>query len=274
MSLHSQNTISDAPPLSLDTSTSLSLVTSFWAVQLDNNTNLHRQEIEAAMLNNLNNPHFDQILVFLDHATEQSNCTHFRYRMAQLQERFDEKMQTSIVSEAYQSQKKKPVLDCVEISEQPNYYQMFLLATGSNVKGDVVIVENADQAFDDSVQWAKHIKNTTVLALSTWGFQPDIVPSPIKDHFNFVHGENSKEYHAEILPRCNDFWVYSWDGYVFHKQLIAGRLKAENFQRPTVKMMNDSTHETAFFKMNEDGGENAALWALLEGIPEVLVSNG
>eukprot|EP00797_Seminavis_robusta_P005832 Sro138_g064780.2 (263) ;mRNA; r:63840-64628 len=194
--------------------------------------------------------------------------------MRQLQRKFKKKMGSNLVDDAYQSTK-RPVLDCMDIPEQPTYYQMFHIATGSNVKGDVVIVENADQAFDDSVRWAKHIKNTTVLALSTWGFHPDTVPSPTKEHFFFIHGNNPQEYEKKMPARC---WegkrMHSWDGFVFHKQLFAGQLKAENFQRPTVKMMNESTHENAFFKMNESGGENAAMWALLEGIPESMDVNG
>ncbi|CAB9518700.1 expressed unknown protein [Seminavis robusta] len=169
---------------------------------------------------------------------------------------------------------KRPALDCLDVSgKQPNYFDMFTHATNPDlVTSDIVVLSNADQAFDSSLQWAKYIKNTTVLALSTWGFKAERVPSPTKDYFRFIHGSNSTEFQTEIEAKCRENYYSSWDAHVFHRTLVAGRLKPENFQRPTVNKLSNSNHsnsnhETAFFKMNENAAENSALWAIMKELP-------
>ncbi len=46
------------------------------------------------------------------------------------------------------------------------------------------------------------------------------------------------------------------DTWIFHKKSLQGQLQEEHFQRPNIK------DEMAFFYMNENGAENAALWAM------------
>jgi hypothetical protein len=46
--------------------TKVSYITSFWAKPPNEQVNPHRREVEAALLTNIHNPHFDQIVVFLD----------------------------------------------------------------------------------------------------------------------------------------------------------------------------------------------------------------
>ncbi|CAB9502503.1 expressed unknown protein [Seminavis robusta] len=255
---------------------SLSLVTSYWAQppEEQSKNTLHRLEIEVTILNNLNNPYFDQVVVILDGATTSCNCLHFKERMAEHAAKYNQFMGIDVNSTDYKSQK-RAVLDCVDVwVGQPNYFDMFMYATNPGlITSEIVIVANADQAFDESVQWAKHIKNTTVLALPTWGLNMDRVPSPTKDHFIFIHGTSSTEYKTEIPPRCKE-GEKSWDAYVFHRKLVAGRLHPESFKRPTVHWATSRRRDSAFFKMNEMGGENAGLWALMEGLPEAMDVNG
>ncbi|CAB9502507.1 expressed unknown protein [Seminavis robusta] len=255
---------------------SLSLVTSYWAQppEEQSHNTLHRLEIEVTILNNLNNPYFEQVVVILDGATTSCNCLHFKERMAEHAAKYNQFMGIDVNSTDYKSQK-RAVLDCVDVwVGQPNYFDMFMYATNPGlITSEIVILANADQAFDESVQWAKHIKFTTVLALPTWGLYMDRVPSPTKDHFIFIHGTNSTEYKTEIPSRCRE-WEKSWDAYVFHRKLVAGRLHPESFKRPTVHWATSRRRDSAFFKMNEIGGENAGLWALMEGLPEATDVNG
>jgi len=65
---------------------SISLVVSFWAENEDRqqNPHAHCQEVEAAMLTNLQNPHLDQLVVVLDSVSEgTTNCQTFIDHMAQ-----------------------------------------------------------------------------------------------------------------------------------------------------------------------------------------------
>ncbi|CAB9527077.1 expressed unknown protein [Seminavis robusta] len=263
------------------TSKTVSLVTSFWAQAPEEPISLHRREIEASILNNLHNPHFDQVVIILDGSTSDANCRHFKQRMTQVEAEFNEYAEyignNATDTEDY-TNRKRPVLDCRNRKGgQPSYYEMLMYATNPDlVTSDIVVMSNADQAFDRSVQWAKEIKDNTVLAIPTWGFRPDRVPFPTREYFSFVHGEDSKEYQTEVYSRCN-LYESSWDAYVFHRHLVAGTLKVGNFQRPTSKGMTNTSNEVkevAFFKMNEVGAENAALWALMEQLPDAVDVNG
>ncbi|CAB9510106.1 expressed unknown protein [Seminavis robusta] len=206
----------------------ISLVTSFFADALvQEDPHPHLAEIQASILNNLHNPYFDQLVVILDGSSSQSNCTTFYDRIGVLQRQYAKYWKLmdrhpKIV---------KPSLTCVDRPEsQPNYYEMFTYATDPNiVTGDIIVLSNADQAFDDTV------------------------------------GEVSR---TGIAGRCGAT-TPSWDGYVFHRLLVQGKLQPQDFMRNTL-----TESGRAFFKMNESGGENAGLWALLAQIPEANDANG
>jgi hypothetical protein len=61
----------------LEKLSTVSYITNFWAATEVSTANLHRKEIQAAILSNINNAHFDQVVVLLDGITEHANCTHF-----------------------------------------------------------------------------------------------------------------------------------------------------------------------------------------------------
>ncbi|CAB9510095.1 expressed unknown protein [Seminavis robusta] len=236
---------------------SISLVTSFWAQSPEEEVSPHRREIEESLLNNIHNPHIHQVVIILDGSSENANCSHFKTRMEQLEQEFNTFMNLddNMNSPEYQA-RKRPLLTCVHRADtQPFYYEMFQYATNPDiVKSDIVIVANADQAFDESVATASRLKHNIVLALPTSGFDKDRVPSPTRDHFAKLHGTTAPAYANGSANRCRHKML-SWDGYAFHRTLLAGHLKPEFFQRPSVQ-------GNAFFKMNEVGGENAALWGL------------
>src|SRR6056300_804959 len=69
----------------------VSLVTSFWAEEVSSSSssattrNPHRKEMDAALLANLYNEHFDEVVVFLDGVNDESNCAHFVQHIVELQ---------------------------------------------------------------------------------------------------------------------------------------------------------------------------------------------
>jgi hypothetical protein len=67
----------------LEKLSTVSYITNFWAATEVSTANLHRKEIQAAILSNINNAHFDQVVVLLDGITEHANCTHFFDEMQQ-----------------------------------------------------------------------------------------------------------------------------------------------------------------------------------------------
>ncbi|CAB9501317.1 expressed unknown protein [Seminavis robusta] len=239
----------------------ISLVTSFWAQSPEQPVSPHRREIEEAILNNINNPHLDQVAIILDGSSSDANCNHFKERMDQLNVQFHKQLKQhniTVVDTGSIANKKRPTLTCVSRNDkQPNYYQMFLYATSPKVvAGDVVIVANADQAFDSSVQEARRLRENAVLLVPTSGFNKDLVPSPAHEHFLFLHGHTSQNYTEGVKARCRPRML-SWDAFVFHRTLLEGKLvRSRDFMRNTVEGTQD------FFRMNEEGAENAAYWAL------------
>lgn len=270
----------------------ISLVTSFWAQEeaaqgegvhkLRNSTKKykhrrieHRAEIEAALLTNLNNPHFHQVVVILDSATATASCTQFTERMEYLLDRYDGwiSRQHKTGSSNSNNITRKPHLTCIDRPMgQPNYFEIFEYATHAAVEGDIVLVANADHAYDDTIRWAKMIKQETILVLPNSGYHESIAPKEVVQHYHFMHGvgdipiiKNALEVPLRCYPTRSHT---SWDGYVFHKDLIEGRFQAQNFKRATIIGNVLSKNTSAFFKMNAMGAETAALWSLLANIPE------
>ncbi|CAB9501318.1 unknown protein [Seminavis robusta] len=243
----------------------ISLVTSFWAQSPEQAASPHRREIEEAILNNINNPHLDQVAIILDGSASGANCNHFKERMDQLNVQFHKKLEQHNITVPYTgsvANKKRPKLTCVNRSDkQPNYYQMFLYASSPKVvTGDVVIMANADQAFDSSVQGLRRLRENAVLLVPTSGFDKDLVPSPAHEHFLFLHGHTSQNYTEGVKARCRPRML-SWDAFAFHRRLLEGKLvRPQDFMRNTVEGTQ------AFFHMNEDGAENAATWSLWSNV--------
>ncbi|CAB9510105.1 expressed unknown protein [Seminavis robusta] len=253
-------------------SPTVSLITSFWAQSPDEEASLHRKEIQAALLSNIHNPHLDQVVVILDGSSTDGNCSHFQESMDTLQTGF-----TSRWSLGHRNSTQDK-LTCVDRPlGQPNYYEMFSYATDPTiVTSDIVILSNADQAFDDSAQQAKRIRPNTVLTLATWGYNRTSVPTQVQKYYKYIHSGTSRKAkkvaNKIVANRCSESTTQtSWDGYVFYRQLIQGKLASQDFMR---HFKTNTTSGKAFFKMNESGGENAGLWALLAHVPSARDANG
>ena len=258
----------------------ISYVTSFWAKDRQTTKVIpHRREIEAALLANIYNPHIDQVVVFLDGVStnddaideeHKSSCVHFNQDMAELSRQFLQRdsATSSSVDPLLFSVDPMSKVTCVNvITGQPTYYQMFQNALSNVVTGDIVVMANADMAFDDSIAKARKLKEDVLVVLGTRGFSTDatssrrqFIPMPASTR-QFYDVLVRAEHSDQILKdwdhdqcRINP---WSWDTWIFHKNTLQGQLQEENFQRPSI-----TSNETTSFYMNENGAENAALWAM------------
>ncbi|CAB9510107.1 expressed unknown protein [Seminavis robusta] len=292
----------DTPTFGSKTVFNVTLVTNFWASAVransKGNPNNHTNEIPAAILHNLQNPYIHQMVVILDSAPIKDICQQFSHKMQKMQQRFvqwkhEQQQQQhanltvvppSSSSHDISKEQIAAKLRCITRKEsQPSYYEMFQYATDPNlVTGDVVILANPDQAFDDTVQWAQHLHYSSVLTLPTWGYEVKKAPQSVSEVFSYVrHDTTVDKFH--VPRRCNGRFS-SWDGYVFHRTFVRGRLRPDDFMRNTdivkenitIVSSSDNNNTTTasnvtyvrdYFKMNDGGGENAALWALLHNLP-------
>mmetsp|Transcript_8920 Transcript_8920/g.14615 ORF Transcript_8920/g.14615 Transcript_8920/m.14615 type:complete len:397 (+) Transcript_8920:253-1443(+) len=235
--------------------TRVSYVTSFWAKVKGEKADPHRREVEAALLANIHNPHFDQVVVFLDREDNAETCFEFHQAMSDLSRQVFS--MTAEESNELLSIKVK----CVDVQTgQPTYYQMFKNALSDVVTGDVVVLANADMAFDDSMSLARFLNPEVLVVLGTNGFSNKMTAN-IKYIYEEVMGNHhGGGYHGSEADRCA-VTRSSWDTYIFHKSKLVGRLKEENFKR------TNQRGESIFFYMNEIGAENAALWAVQQSYP-------
>jgi len=120
--------------------------------------------VEAALLANIHNPHFDHFVVHLATENNAESCLDFRQAMSDL----SRQVLSMTAEESNDLLNNK--LKCVDVQTgQPSYYQMFSNALSDEVIGDVVVIANADMAFDDSMSLARFL-NPEVAVLSTHGF--------------------------------------------------------------------------------------------------------
>jgi hypothetical protein len=244
----------------------VSLVVGFWAGLDDETHHPHRAEVEAALLANLENKQFDQIVVILDSVTENANCQHFVKRMNRLPEGG------------------KPVsniaLTCINrVENQPNYFEMFNYTLHPDVIGDIVVMSNADQAFDDTIELARHVTHDAVLVLSTQGYNASTVPARLRKHYlaSMPHDTTTTkeivvEGHCAVLKfRSGTGEIsqlsYSWDTYIYDKNYIRDTLTSVAFKRKTYER-----NWVSFF-MNENGAENAALHGLTHKLSNIKIWN-
>eukprot|EP00984_Skeletonema_dohrnii_P004727 scaffold1663_cov121-Skeletonema_dohrnii-CCMP3373.AAC.2 len=244
---------------------SVSYITSFWAKVKGEEANPHRREVEAALLANIHNPHFDQVVVFLDREDNAESCLEFHQTMADL----SHQVFSMTVEESNELLSIK--VNCVDVQTgQPTYYHMFNNALSDVVTGDVVVLANADMAFDDSMSLARSLNPEILLVLGTSGFSNKMAASSIKNIYNQVmghhHGGGYHDSEDDTPDRCAENQG-SWDTYIFHKSKLMGRLKEENFKR------TNQRRESVFFYMNEPGAENAALWAVQQSYPFLSIFN-
>jgi hypothetical protein len=237
----------------------VSYVTSFWAKIRGTDIHPHRREVEAALVANIHNPHFDQVVIFLDRefVDKSETCHHFREAMV------DFNMLLGMTAEEAKELLQSKVT-CVDVySGQPTYYQMFQNAISDYVVGDVVVLANADMAFDDTISLARHLNPEVLVVLGTRGFT-DRIPQNVENLYHNLVGTNytnddKKRPGVWETDRCLETNL-SWDTWIFHKSKL-NNLKEEDFQRFNTKNERESFH------MNENGAENAALWAVQQSYP-------
>lgn len=238
----------------------VSYVTSFWAQESESGSEVHphRLETKASLLANMHNPHFDQVVVFLDGVKEGANCPLFLDEMVQLSFTLGiTSFPTTSINHADLHSK----VTCVGSPYgQPNYYQMFQNAVSDYVTGDVVVMANADMAFDDTISLARHLNPEVLVGLGTSGFS-DKMPSTVKAIYEQIVGTPSPTHMDENRCAAAKRWSWSWDTWIFYKSKLRGRLQSELFTR------QNEDHESEHFSMNELGAENAALVALQQTYP-------
>lgn len=234
----------------------ITLVTGFWAQPESQTSHPHRKEIEAALLANLKNPIIDQVLVVLDSITENANCQHFVERMNRLQAEEHSETNTAL-------------LTCIEHrGSQPTYLEMFQYTLHPKVEGNIVMLSNTDQVFDETLLMARNIPPKTIYALSTSGYHTSIVPQHVQQLYHSYVGAPLEE---STTDRCRSLtskhWMdignfsLSWDTYIFHQRTIRQSMwKVKHFKRRSFKK------NIYFFYMNEMGAENAALHDIVEGL--------
>jgi hypothetical protein len=256
----------------------ITLVTGFWA-QAQNAPNVqpHRRELEASLVANLQNPHFHQVLVILDSVSKNTTegCPEFVAHINSLM--------------GPQDSEHSAVFTCRERTEgQPTYYEMFQYCLDTEwVKGSVVVMSNADQAFDDTMVFAKALPSDFFWTLSTQGFLTNsnnstrslLPPSRLletydrivvgrEDHKKSQGNAKKKKTPTSATNRCVPWretdahpkYSLSWDAYIFRPETIRRSLNATYFMRPNFY------RQPSWFYMNENGAENAALYAVSQGL--------
>ena len=256
------------------TSYGVSLVTSFWALREGDDSQStsrgHRQEIEAAMLANLQNPHLQQLVVVLDSVSNQTiDCQGFVKYMTGRVESVSRLDSLHSSPETIRCEKApRPELQCIErnaSSGQPSYLEMFQYATlHPSITSEIVIMSNADQVFDDTVAYAAQIPNDTIFVLSTYGYATSRVPPGLRKQYqNFV----GDDYNREAADRCHKGWTEgdsrkrhsnSWDSYVFQRSLLRNSFTLNDIDSELFKRLNFRREPRAYY-MNELAAEYAAL---------------
>jgi len=231
----------------------LVLVTSFWAADLRNSTttstpikkeNPHRREIENAFVLNIGNSLFDEVRIVLEGHHHSYNCTTLR-------ELLEEKL--SLVHASTQTR-----FVCVEHDgPQPSYFEMFNYTTDIALNGSVIILANADMAFDQTVLQLKDLNAHTAGTISTQGFgKGRWPPQSIQRQLKRLGMEPTK---MRISNRCYArARRSSWDAYVFHFNSL-------NFNSSGFR--DEVSGEK--FTMNTMGAENAALYYLKHASPNI-----
>jgi hypothetical protein len=232
----------------------VSYVTSFWAERKDSPTNPHRREMDAALLANIHNPHFDQVVVFLDGVSDDAHCAHFLQGIIDIQ-----------LGHGYAKiGEMDPItkVACVDIDGgQPTYYQMFQNTLHEAVTGDIIVLSNADQAFDETISLARSLNPEVLAVVGSRGFTDKMTLATKSFYETLVGITDVRQKRPGVweTDRCLETNL-SWDTWIFHKSKLSN-LKEEDFKRPNVN------NEMMPFYMNENGAECAALWAVQQSYP-------
>jgi hypothetical protein len=278
----------------------ISLITSFFAIESSEDGGTigqarrnHHQEIEAALLANMQNPHFRQVVVVYDSVTDKTmDCRDFVVYMTQKLEKLEKSTRTvPLVVTALKKNESinwtdvtknpmmvsnLPQLECIEFKKkssstgQPTYLEMFQYATHHPiVTSDKVILSNADQVFDDTLSNAKFISNQTIFVLSTHGYSMN-TPYHIRAQYHALLGdEKGRTTKSWCEPSPGPDGVSdSWDAYIFHRSLLKAAipLKTTNDHGDDRFTRLNFWRKPMVYYMNELGAEYAALYDIVKGL--------
>jgi hypothetical protein len=257
----------------LRSNSGVSLVTSFWAAQEgDTSQPDHRREIEAAILVNLQNPHFQQVVVILDSVSNETmDCKGFVEFMTRQLDGLAGMNATISYGHI-----PGPELLCIErtaLSGQPSYREMFHYATfHPSISSEIVVLSNADQVFDDTMFLAAQIPKNTIFILSTHGYNASRVPPTIRQLYQKVVGDDSNGtgsslcvHHEWGIPITTMRHSYSWDTFIYQRSLLHSSLSG-NEQETQVMTRSNFWRKRKEFYMNEMGAETAALYDVTLGL--------
>lgn len=224
----------------------LTLIINYWITEKKIK---HRDEIEMTMLSNLHNEYISEVVILLDNSVARDCSTLDR---------------TLKVRGIKLNKKRRAKFTCVHNQRrQSGYYDLFNYS--KRVDDSIVILSNADQVFDDSIDIARRLRHGHMIVLATRGFSSQ---AP----------ENLKEYypnHSKFVLRADRCYRNSarnsWDSYIFRPQEISNAIQPEYFR---VIGWRNGMHENETLFMNVLGAENKALGIIKKYAPNIKMFQG
>jgi hypothetical protein len=260
----------------------MALVINFWAqpkeMKPGQKEHHHVREIKSAMVTNLLNRHFRQVVVILDSVSgNTSSCGDFVHQITQ--QRDKEMSRISPFVDDGMMRLSLPQLDCIEREDplgQPTYREMFEYAVFHPViTADLIILSNPDQVFDDTIAYAENMPNNTIFVLSTQGYNTSILPIRIRNMYQSLVGDDAG---SSSPSRCVHHYdsvfsgqSLSWDAYVFHRSLL--RVDTSWLRNKSSLQRLDFDRVPQAYFMNENGAEAAALHDMVTMLVNVSVWN-
>jgi len=234
--------ISESPETDLARA-DLHLYVNYWPPLQNLKQLQHAVEVQNAILLNLRIPHLAYMHVFLE-ASPEFTCRELVHFMEARGASFD----------AYSSR-----LACTESSEQPTYFDMFMLAKKHTPAGHLAVILNADMVFDHTTSVLLNLAPRTVGVIATAGFS-DEMPKDLMSGLKKL--DPSLDISKTLTNRCyNDTERLSWDAFIFRPTELVISLEA---------FLDESTQTP--FPMNQNGAENSALNGLLSNNKDILTT--
>jgi hypothetical protein len=247
------------------------LLTSYW----NGKPGYHREEIEAAVVANLMNRQLEQVCIVYDSATRTNSCvqlTRRLYRKGQRLSGWDHETEQR--------------LTCINRTlGQPSYHELFQIAFAPKIlRGDVVVLANADTALDNTVAKLRPIQVNKLATLS-------ITDGPLgldgkgpqtrsrknvrdMEHYYKTNVPATFKPVRQVPKRCTRGVTCSWDAYVFRRDSTIHDLGLgswhDYYHRKGLKFKGGQE-----FYMNQPGAENAgACFMHTEGMKRRLMPSG
>ena len=212
----------------------MSLLTSYFA---NDHTKPHTFEIESALIANVRGAAtFEEVCVVYDSINSHQNCSTLRLALGL----------------AAHSK-----FTCVDrLRGQPSYREMYEYAFSLPLRGEVVVLSNADIVFDKTIDLLRPIQPNKLTVLSVTGGPRDSPP----DVQRFYPAGWRLQPPGRIFNHCLHWErngrrvTCSWDAYVFRRDSVVNMGKSRTLFR--------DTRTGREYPMNQLGAENAALAAM------------